>query len=200
MKNFILSAGLACLAPFFLAGCATPVQQTTPGGPRSLETTGITVGDCQAVAEKMVGSLLASGVLDRVPKPPAIIAVSWVANNTGLQNLNTHMITTKITTALSQSGKAQTRLNIGVGADGQQLVQDPITAGSAQEKEFTSGKDAGGLPDYSLSGEIIQTYARAGNMRENTYTFHLRLAKDNLTVWEEEKEIGKLSKRPGVGF
>ena len=198
MKRFFLAAGLAAFLTGGLAGCASnhDVKYVNPGGRESVKTLGIDLADVQQTAEKMVASLLASGKLDAVPTPPALIVVSLVVNNT-TQNLDTALLTTKIRIALNQSGKAQTRMNFGVGADGQPLVTDP--QGKAIET-LKGASDPVRVPDFSLSGRIIETRARAGNTREVTFTFQMALTRNGVAVWEDEKELSKQGTRPSVSF
>ena len=58
-----------------------------------------------------------------------------------------------------------------------------------------------GVPDFTLSGKIIETIDRAGNTRRYTYSFHLSLndTKTGYQVWENEKDIGKQGTRSTVG-
>ncbi|MEI8039876.1 MAG: hypothetical protein WCL11_00620 [Verrucomicrobiota bacterium] len=195
MKKLISSLCLLAMIPILLTGCAsTQVTRVTPGGNESLTTSGMDIADFQATALKMVDSLLGANVLPPAGTPPANIAVSLVRNSTSKPLLNMNLLTSKITIALSKNGRARTWMNVGIGPDGKPLVQDPIGKATAQQEEWEKDSKAVRRADFSLSGEIIETYARAGNRRENTYTIHLKLAKGNLAVWEEEQEVAKQTK------
>jgi PBP1b-binding outer membrane lipoprotein LpoB len=63
-------------------------------------------------------------------------------------------------------------------------------------------EQSGRLPDFTLSGKIIETVDRAGSTRRTTYSFQLSLndTKAGVQVWEGEKEIGKQGTRSAVGF
>ena len=140
--------------------------------------------------------LLASGVLDRVKNPPAILAISRIINNTG-QQIDTDLLIKKIRVALLQSGKAVTTTTYGLGGQ----AEDPLASGMQQKSDFLNDKNTTGKADFSLSGKIIQLNARAGDTTQATYSFQLSLTDNRgLAVWEGEKEITKQGTRSGIGF
>ena len=65
-------------------------------------------------ADTMTGELLASGALDRVANPPAVLAISRIVNNTA-QQIDTDLLTKKIRVAVLDSGKALTTTTMGLG-------------------------------------------------------------------------------------
>jgi PBP1b-binding outer membrane lipoprotein LpoB len=201
MKKFLTLAGLSALIPLFVAGCASEAKYIETGGRQSIVNVDqINIQDFMQAADAMIQSLLASGSLDNVANPPALIAVSRVENRTG-QQLEMPLLTKKITIALNKSGKAITRLNFGVGPDGRPLVEDPSGKGIADENAFRNDVKTERLPDFTLSGRIIQTRATAGSLKQNTFSFQLSLARGNDAVWEDEKEITKQGRGQGsVGF
>jgi penicillin-binding protein activator len=122
--------------------------------------------------------------------------MSRIVNNTG-QQIDTDLLTKKIRVALLQSGKAVTTTTMGLGG----TAEDPLAKGMQQETEFMNDQKPARLPDFSLSGKIIQTMARAGSTRQSTFSFQLSLTdKSGLAVWEGEKEITKQGTRSAVGF
>jgi hypothetical protein len=146
-------------------------------------------------AEDAVNSLLASGVIDRVPEKPAILVVSRVVNSTS-QQVDTDMLTKKIRVALNQSGKALTQTTRGPGG----VVEDELAREIQLEREALDGLRTR-VPDFSLSGKIIETMSRAGSYRQAAYTFQLSLTDNRgLAVWEGEKAVVKQGRRPSVGF
>lgn len=203
MNKSLLAAGLAALVPALLTGCATSnARYIETGGRESVVNVDkINIQDYLQAAETMVNSLLASGALDKVPTPPAILAVSRVVNSTGEQ-IDTDMLTKKIRIAVSKGGKAVTDMTIGVGADGKPIAEDPVAQQGSAAANFRNDAKQKRLPDFSLSGKIIETRARAGNVRQSTFTFQMALTdvKGGLAVWEDEKEITKQGKRSTVGF
>lgn len=189
---------LMLLTPLiFLDGCTTHTRYIEPGGPRTIVTSEINIQDFSYAAEDMVKSLLISGSLDKTPQQPAVLAISKIINNT-TQQIDTDMLTKKIRVALSQSGKVLTTTTIGIGG----IVEDPLAQGIQQENEFYADKNKPQrLPDYSLSGKIIEKRDRQDNVRQVTYTFQLSLTDGNgLAVWEEEKQITKQGKQCVIGW
>jgi penicillin-binding protein activator len=197
MKKTILLSILAAAIPFVAGGCKSAHYIQT-GGRESLVNVGqINIQDFIQAADNAAKDLLASGALDKVPTPPAVLAISRIVNNTG-QQVDTDLLTKKIRVALLNSGKAQTTTTMGLGG----TSEDPMAKGLQQENEFASDQKATRKPDFTLSGKIIETRASSGNTHQSTYSFQLALtdAKTGLAVWEGEKEITKQGTRPAVGF
>jgi len=197
MKSKIIFSLLAAL-PFVIGGCATNAHYVETGGRESVVSVNqINIQDYIQAANAAVNDLLASGALDRVPNPPAVLAISRIVNNTG-QQIDTDLLVKKIRVAVLNSGKAQTTTTMGLGG----TAEDPMAKGLQQENEFKSDQKATRTPDFTLSGKIIETTARAGSTRQSTYSFQLSLtdSKTGLAVWEGEKEITKQGTRPSVGF
>lgn len=182
-----------------LAGCASQTRYIDPTGPEAIVSEKIDTQDWARAADELVGSLLASGVLDRAPNKPAVLAVSRIINKT-TQQIDTDMLTKKIRVALNQSGKALTTTVIGLGGQ----AEDPLAQGEAQRREFfEEGTGAGPRrPDFTLSGKIIEETARAEGLKQKTYLFQMSLTDVNtgLAVWEDERAIGKIIDRPKVGW
>ena len=196
MKAKILLPLLAA-SPLLFTGCATDSHYVETGGRQSVVNVGqINIQDYIQAANSAVQELLAAGALDRVSNPPAVLAMSRIVNNTG-QQIDTDLLTKKIRVALLQSGKAVTTTTYGLGGK----AEDPLAKGMQQENEFLNDQKATRIPDFSLSGKIIETTARAGSTRQSTYSFQLALTdKQGLAVWEGEKEITKQGSRSSVGF
>jgi hypothetical protein len=197
MKSKIIFSLLAAL-PFVIGGCATNAHYVETGGRENVVSVNqINIQDYIQAANAAVNDLLASGALDRVATPPAVLAISRIVNNTG-QQIDTDLLVKKIRVAVLNSGKAQTTTTMGLGG----TAEDPMAKGLQQENEFKSDQKATRTPDFTLSGKIIETTARAGSTRQSTYSFQLSLtdSKTGLAVWEGEKEITKQGTRPSVGF
>jgi penicillin-binding protein activator len=198
MKNKILLPVLAAVIPLIGAGCATNAHYVQTGGNENIVNIGqINIQDYIQAANDMTGKLLASGALDRVPNPPAVLAISRIINNTG-QQIDTDLLTKKIRIAVLDSGKAMTTTTMGLGG----TAEDPMAQGLQQENEFKNDTKTTRTPDFTLSGKIIQLAVRAGSTSQSTYSFQLSLtdSKTGLAVWEGEKEITKQGTRPSVGF
>ena len=198
MKNKILLPVLAAAIPLIGSGCATNAHYVQTGGSESVVTIGqINIQDYIQAANAATGDLLASGALDRVATPPAVLAISRIVNNTG-QQIDIDLLTKKIRVALLQSGKAVTTTTMGLGG----TAEDPMAQGLQQENDFKSDVKSTRTPDFTLSGKIIQLAVKAGNTSQSTYSFQLSLTdpKSGLAVWEGEKEITKQGTRSSVGF
>jgi uncharacterized protein (TIGR02722 family) len=182
---------LAAASVTFIAGCGTNAHYIQSGGHESVVSVNqINIQDFIAAANAATSDLLASGALDRVSKPPAVLAMSRIVNNTS-QQIDTDLLTKKIRVALLQSGKAVTTTTFGLGGP-----EDPL----AQNVQQQEGKPTQ-LPDFTLSGKIIETFVKAGDTKQSTYSFQLSLTdKRGLAVWEGDKDITKQGTRSGVGF
>jgi uncharacterized protein (TIGR02722 family) len=197
MKSKIIFSLLAVL-PFVIGGCATNAHYVETGGRENVVSVNqINIQDYIQAANAAVNDLLASGALDRVPNPPAVLAISRIVNNTG-QQIDTDLLVKKIRVAVLNSGKAQTTTTMGLGG----TAEDPMAKGLQQENEFMNDQKTTRKPDFTLSGKIIETTARAGSTRQSTYSFQLSLtdARTGLATWEGEKEITKQGTRSSVGF
>ena len=196
MKNKIIIPLIAASA-VFITGCATDAHYVATGGTQNIVNVGqINIQDYIQAANTMTGELLASGALDRVKNPPAILAISRIVNNTGKQ-IDTDLLVKKIRVALLQSGKAVTTTTFGLGGQ----AEDPLASGMQQKRDFLNDKNTPGKADFSLSGKIIQLNARAGNTTQATYSFQLSLTDTaGLAVWEGEKEITKQGTQGSIGF
>jgi penicillin-binding protein activator len=199
MKKITLLFLAAAALPLLAAGCATRAHYIETGGHESVVTVNsINIQDFIQAANAATSDLLASGALDRVPNPPAVLAISRIVNNTG-QQIDTDLLVKKIRVAVLNSGKAQTTTTLGLNKD---AVEDPMAKGLKDEADFKSDSQNTRTPDFTLSGKIIQTIARDGNTSQSTFSFQLSLtdSKTGLAVWEGEKEITKQGGRPSVGF
>ncbi|HTL73217.1 MAG TPA: penicillin-binding protein activator LpoB [bacterium] len=196
MKNKIILPLLAVGAAIF-TGCGTNAHYVETGGRESVVSVGkINSQDFIQAAGAATSDLLASGVLDRVKNPPAVLAMSRIVNNTG-QQIDIDLLTKKIRVGLLQSGKAVTTTTFGLGGQ----AEDPLAKGIQQQEEFMNDQKTTRLPDFTLSGKIIENAVSAGNTRQSTFSFQLSLTdRQGLAVWEGEKEITKQGSKATVGF
>jgi uncharacterized protein (TIGR02722 family) len=195
----LLALGSASL---LLVGCATPqATYVDPAGSRTITTVGgINIQDYANAADTMVSSLIDgvinTGKLEAPAGQPAMLAISRISNNTS-QHVDTDMLVKKIRVALNKTGKVVTTTTMGLGGN----AEDPLAQGIKQQTEFLQDKKNTRLPDYSLSGKIIEQRERAGDVRQSSFVFQLSLtSKDGVAVWEDEKTITKQGKRSTVGF
>lgn len=198
MKHFTLLSASAIVAAGLL-GCSEKTTYVDTNGPDTIVSTDqINAQDWNRAAQEMVSSLLDSGTLESAPRQPAIMAISRITNKTD-QNVDTDLLTKNIRVSLNKSGKVRTSTTIGLNGK----AEDPLAKGSKQQDEFYNGTSHAppDLPDYTLSGKILEERARAGDTRQVTYTFQLSLTdRSGNAAWEEQRQITKQGKRPSVGW
>ena len=172
MKKITLCICIALVAgSCLMTGCATTGNTTVIESSEKIDTAGLDTQNFAVKGEEMVNSLLEKGVLDKASQHPAVIAIGKIVNNTTLY-VDTDLLMKKIRVRLNNSGKAVT----------------DTTGGALNEVNFT------------FSGKILENKTRDGNKTQHTYTFQLSLTDNRgLAVWEEEKEVSKITKRGGVG-
>jgi uncharacterized protein (TIGR02722 family) len=196
LKTALLAAVLAPAALVF-TGCSTnQVRNVDSKGPQSLNTSGINSQDWANAADQLVGSLLSSGALDKAPAQPAVLAVDRVINNTQAQ-VDTDLLIKKIRVALTQTGKVAITNTMGLGE------RAVVASEAAEMDELTTGKKAKMVaPHYTLYAKLIQQSERINSVTQNTYSFQMSLisVKSGLTVWEDEREIAKQSKKAVIGW
>lgn len=199
-RILLASAGFGLL---LVTGCQTTGNQARyieSGGTESITTLNqINVQDWRKAANELVQSLLQSGVLERAPEQPAILAISRIINNTQ-QQVDTDSLIKKIRVDLNKSGKVVTTTTVGLGG----RAEDPLAKSEAEYNAFMSGEEQEALPKphYSLSGKLLEDRVRAGKDRQVDYTFQLSLTEigTGLAVWEDEKMISKAGRKPSVGW
>jgi hypothetical protein len=193
---------LACVATAgLLTGCASKTAYVDPNSSRLVTTTeGINIQDFTQAADAMTASLIDNlinpGRLQSgEPGQPALLAISRIQNNTG-QQMDTDLLVKKMRVALLQTGKVQTSTTIAYGGP-----EDPLAAEQQKAQQFFEGKKQTRLPDYTLSGKIIEDRTSAGRTKQTSYIFQLSLSsRAGIGVWEDERTIIKQGKRASVGF
>lgn len=190
------------LCALVLAGCshdnARYIDPNDGSGVVSIDK--VNVQDFVLAADAMLQSLYASpaftGIKARDGGSP-ILLVGRVRNDT-TDNFDTDMLIKKMTVSVTRSGKARVATASTVIAP-----QDQAAAEARRVAAAANGTTAAPLiPDYTLSGKILETKASAGKTKQATYTFQLTLTevKTGLAVWEEEKAVTKQGERSKVGF
>ncbi|MCU0770658.1 MAG: penicillin-binding protein activator LpoB [Verrucomicrobia bacterium] len=199
--NTKLNLLLGAAAVAVLTGCVSKTAYVDPNSSRLVTTTeGINIQDFSQAADAMTASLIDNfinpGLLQSgEPGQPALLAISRIQNNTG-QQLDTDMLVKKMRVALLQTGKVQTSTTIAYGGP-----EDPLAAEQQKAQEFFEDKQHTRLPDYTLSGKIIEDRTSAGRTKQTSYIFQLSLSsRAGIGVWEDERTIVKQGKRASVGF
>lgn len=192
-----LPAWGACLVLLaLLAGCAGTVEYGDAG---AVETVTVDFGstDLQLIAEKMVGSLLASPVL-KGSEPP-VLQMSRFRNKTD-EHIDTKAITDKIRTALVRSGKVRFTAAEVRDEIVDELEYQQKSGYVSEETRKRIGSMIGA--DYLLTGEMTSIRKRAGRKTDLYFLVTLNLVdlRTALIAWSEQKEIRKEATRPLLGW
>jgi uncharacterized protein (TIGR02722 family) len=196
----LIALSLATTATLAFTGCNT--TGATYVDPNSTDTVvslnQINIQDWNQAADELVSDLLASGALESPTSEPAIMAISRIKNDTQVM-VNTESLTKKIQIALNNTGRVVTTTTLGYGGK----AADPMAAEAAQMEAFMTGKAVETkLPDYTLSGTLLQDVVKAGSTNQVSYIFQLSLTsvKDGIAIWEGEKIITKKGSKPAVSW
>lgn len=174
MKNPVASSLAALL---LLAGCGSPAVYVEPEkGAGVVSVDQINVQDFALAADGMLQSLYDSPAFagrKAADGGAPVLRVGRVRND-ATDNFDTDLLVKKMTVSITRSGKAR----------------------------VASAEQTSVAPDYTLTGKILETRAKAGKTRQTTFTFQLTLtdAKTGLSVWEEEKQVTKQGTKNAVGF
>jgi len=197
-KKLRLGALLACVA---LVGCETTVsspvvrlqRQVNYGDSKAVELVTNEFGstDLQLIAEKMVGSLLETGIFQGRPT----VTISTVKNKTS-EYIDTTNVMNSIQTALVKSGKVRFTRSINEMQAGVDELQRQNQSGlykansTAKVGQMTGAK-------YSLEGELTSIVKQSSSTKDVYYKFTLKMfdVQEGTIEWQEEKDIRKTSKR-----
>ena len=199
-----LKTSLAVLLPVLAAltqsGCETvssPVvrlqRQVNYGDAKSTELVTNEFGstDLQMIAEKMVGSLLETGIFQGRPT----VTISTVKNKTS-EYIDTTNVMNSIQTALVKSGKVRFTRSIQEMQAGVDELQRQNQSGlyknntTAKVGQMTAAK-------YQLEGELTSIVKQNSSTKDVFYKFTLKMfdVAEGTIEWQEEKEIRKTTKR-----
>jgi len=195
MKKLLISAALLSLA-----GCSSPrdskyIEANDGSGIVSIDS--VNVQDFALAADTMLKSLYDSPAFVGAKRPDGspILMVGRVTNDTG-SNFDTSQLVKKMTVSLTKSGKVRVAKAIGFGGPEDQAAAE---ARKSQAVVLTAKPL---IPDFTLSGKILENRAAARGVQQTSYIFQLSLTevKTGLAVWEEEKTITKQGSRNSIGF
>jgi len=199
-----LTLSIALLATALgLTACETPEKISSPvirfdrqvnyGDAKSVELVTNEFGstDLQLMAEKMVGSLLETGIFQGRPT----VTISTVKNKTS-EYIDTTNVMNSIQTALVKSGKVRFTRSIKETQTGVDELQRQNQSGlyksstTAKVGQMTAAK-------YSLEGELTSIVKQNANTKDVFYKFTLKMfdVQEGTIEWQEEKEIRKTTKR-----
>ena len=183
-----------------IAGCQTvssPVVKLSRavqyGDSKSVELVTNEFGstDLQLIAEKMVGSLLESGIFQDRPT----VTISTVKNKTS-EYIDTNNVMNSIQTQLVKSGKVRFTRSIQDMQAGMDELQRQTQSGLyKQETAAKVGQMAGAR--YSLEGELTSIVKSNNKTKDVFYKFTLKMldVSEGTIEWADEKEIRKTSRR-----
>ena len=199
-KRLMMKLGAAALL-LTLAACETTVsspvvrfqRQVNYGDAKGVELVTNEFGstDLQMIAEKMVGSLLETGIFQGRPT----VTVSTVKNKTS-EYIDTTNVMNSIQTQLVKSGKVRFTRSIQEMQAGTDELQRQTQSGLYKQKtqakvgQMTAAK-------FSLEGELTSIVKQNNNTKDVFYKFTLKMfdVEEGTIEWAEEKEIRKTSKR-----
>ena len=196
MKTLLIAA-----AALTLVGCSSGrtayIDANNGSGIISLDQ--VNVQDFASAAETMLKSLYDSPAFTgaKSPEGAPILMIGRVTNDTG-NNFDTSQLVKKMTVSLTRSG--QVRISKAAGFGG---PEDQAAAEARASKALLTGESVKPLlPDFTLSGKILENRASAEGVQQASYIFQLSLTdvKTGLAVWEEEKTITKQGSKNRVGF
>jgi uncharacterized protein (TIGR02722 family) len=202
MSRLMTSTLLLC-ATLGLAACETrnivssPVvrldRQVNYGDAKGVELVSNEFGstDLQMIAEKMVGSLLETGIFQGRPN----VTISTVKNKTS-EYIDTTNVMNSIQTTLVKSGKVRFTRSMNEMQAGVDELQRQNQSGlykqgtTAKVGQMTAAK-------YSLEGELTSIVKQNANTKDVFYKFTLKMfdVQEGTIEWQDEKEIRKTSKR-----
>jgi hypothetical protein len=197
------------LAIFGLTACETPKtlppvqkvsspvvrfdRQVNYGDAKAVELVTNEFGstDLQMMAEKMVGSLLETGIFQGRPT----VTISTVKNKTS-EYIDTTNVMNSIQTSLVKSGKVRFTRSIAETQTGVDELQRQNQSGlykattTAKVGQMTAAK-------YSLEGELTSIVKQNAGTKDVFYKFTLKMfdVQEGTIEWQEEKEIRKTTKR-----
>ena len=201
MTRLSLSLLLLC-STLGLAACDTkrltsPVvrldRQVNYGDAKAVElvTNEFGSSDLQMIAEKMVGSLLETGIFQGRPN----VTISTVKNKTS-EYIDTTNVMNSIQTTLVKSGKVRFVRSIAEMQQGVDELQRQNQSGLY--KQSTTAKVGNmAAAKYTLEGELTSIVKQNANTKDVFYKFTLKMidVEEGAIEWQDEKEIRKTSKR-----
>ncbi len=203
MSRLLKSAFLLCATSVLLACTTPPNKLTSPvirldrqvnyGDAKGVELVTNEFGstDLQMIAEKMVGSLLETGIFQGRPT----VTISTVKNKTS-EYIDTTNVMNSIQTTLVKSGKVRFVRSIKEMQEGVDELQRQNQSGM-YKKSSTAKVGNMKAAKYTLEGELTSIVKQSSTTKDVFYKFTLKMfdVEEGTIEWQEEKEIRKTSKR-----
>ncbi len=197
-QSLVVMSLSALLGVSILSGCGSSARVIDADKQGIVRADQIDVQDFEVAAGKMLESLYNSGALERAANKPAVVAFSRITNDTG-EYFDTDLLTIRIIEQLQNSGKVVLTTTFGPNA------RDQVARDLDAKQRFMNDQsqtNPAAQPDYTLIGKIIKNTARAGDVRQATYTFQLMLTDTTrgTTAWISQRQITKQGTKPAVGL
>ena len=194
MKATLKWMAAAGLVAMLASGCASTVEYGDATSMKPVDT-GFGSADLQQIAAKMVDSLLANNLIQKISinKTPLLI-VDKVKNKT-MQHIDTESVTDSIRTKLIRSRKFSFQDRTTEAALQEELAYQQ---GAAQDAIAFGQQDA---PRYMLTSNLSEIEQSAGRLKDVYYKFtmSLRDLKTGRLIWADEQEIRKQKTRSVFG-
>lgn len=176
---------------FALSACATQkARYVDAAGPETVVSLNrVDVQDFQMATDSLVADMLTWDAFAGT-KPPTI-ALSRVVNDTS-NNFDTALLTNQVQEAILKSRKARISMSMSVDRNDDTVRQEVAAIGKTERV----------VPDLTLLGKISEVATRAGETKQVSYVFSMRLvdAKTGDVVWMNSKTITKQGEKNAVGW
>ena len=184
MKHLIITTLLITAASVILSGCATQPTRIDTGGTQSITTMGLNMADVMDVAQRLTRELLVHPSITqfeaRNGRPPRIsYGRDSIVNRTG-ERFAVEQVADRVLNELLRSGQVEV------------IARDAESRRASELDNFLNdGKiNLQGEADFFLEGVIAKQTAVHGRVRENNYTFFMRLNnRAQTTVWSDIVDI-----------
>ncbi len=200
--NKIKKATILAAASSILFACApttsSKISYVNPetSAPMSLA---IEYQDFERAAQKLINKLMNSPLMQHCggPNGRCVFAVATIKNDT-TQHIDMDQLMSDIKSALLQSGKAVISAAVSTTDKDEMLMEIRKLRNNPEFNAKTApGKGQLILPQYLLSGKIIQRVYRSGDKKKVDYYFILKVldANTGLELWEGKEVIGKVGSK-----
>ncbi|RJX34207.1 MAG: penicillin-binding protein activator LpoB [Oxalobacter sp.] len=186
--------GILCAAFLLLQACSSPTVRY--GDSKAVETVTADFGssDLQQIAESMARSMLQSAVISESRDRPTV-TVAEVKNKT-TEYIDTRVITDKIRTQMTKSGRVRFAVNINeMQSQVDELKRQNQSGLYATQTRSKMGSMQ--AAKYRVEGAISSIVKQTKDVKDVFYIFDLRLidTETGLVEWADEKEIRKTATR-----
>jgi len=186
MKKLLTTTLFIAGASIILTGCATQPTRIDTGGTSALTTMGLNMADLMDAATSMTRELLVAPAITqfeaRNGRPPVIsYGPGSIRNATG-ERITIEQVADRVMSELLRSGQVEV------------VASDALTKRASELDNFLNdGKlNLQAEADFYLEGVIMKQTAVLGRVRENNYTFSMRLNnRERRQVWSQVNDITK---------